>query len=180
MNNAEILEKYKNLSHFEHENACVLLGGNFFYDMPLGELAQIFGTHANLLNRSFPNLSMDQAPELLKECLSAAPKKILINLGDHELASGMPMADVIEKYEWMLYQLHTLYPDSTLIITSLAGNAAFNAQLKTLSDNTGCTFVSLEMAYQNRYPYAKTFSIIKSFLHEGRLSMGDAMGIVTV
>lgn len=137
---------YNSLNKVAQKNGIVLLGSTFAYDLPLNELVQNYSISKKIYNRSIQGLKIKDAEKYIENCITALePTKLIINLGDEDLNADSDVSELIEEYRWLLYRIHTMLPDTVLVITSVDEStenaSAFNAELKKLAKEFGCEFI---------------------------------------
>lgn len=163
---------YNSLNKVAQKNGIVLLGSTFAYTLPLNELVQNYSISKKIYNRSIQGLRIKDAEQYIESCIKPLePAKLIINLGDEDLNANSDVSELTEEYRWLLYRIHTMLPDTVLIITSVdetAENAsAFNSELKKLSKEFGCDFIAIPR-YANVEEH--TFAFFKGI----RTSLYDA------
>ncbi|MGN0165770.1 MAG: SGNH/GDSL hydrolase family protein [Lachnospiraceae bacterium] len=169
---------YTYLNNFAQKRGIVLLGSTFAYDFPLNELIQNYSVSKKIYNRSIPGLKIKEAEQYFEDCILALqPAKMIINLGDEDINSDVSIPELIEEYRWLLYKVHTLLPNTVLIITSIdttSDNAvAFNHQLKKLARELGCEFLTIQNSETFEEHTFAFFKSIKTSLYDATTNFSD-------
>ena len=181
------LENYQKLNKFAAGNGVVLFGSSFFKDIPVCELKQSFHMDMDMYNRSFVDLSVFDAANLLEDCvISLSPRKVLLNLGETDLERGYhSIPEMITAYENIIKYLKSADKDCEVLIVSVCNTSPelhpeeLNKQLELLAEKTNCKFADISPAFSHDTPGIKAFSLLKLFMRD-RLSFSDAMNLVVV
>lgn len=178
------MDCYGKLNEIACKGEVVFFGSTFAKDIPVSELAQTFDLDCKIYNRSFQDLSVFDAEELVKECvLCLEPKKILLQLGETDLERGYKsISEIVAAYETLIKTVKK-NKVRNIVIVSVCSDAAsaqeLNRNLEALARKYGCSFADVAAAYQNPQPEVKAFHMLKSFLRE-RLSFYDIMNPVNI
>lgn len=165
------ISTYTYLNKFAQKHGIVLLGSTFAHDFPLNELAQDYSITKRIYNRSIKGLQIKDAEKYIEDCIiPLEPSKLIINLGDEDLNSNASVNELIEEYRWLMYKIHTILPDTSLIITSVDDSSenaySFNALLKGLANEFGCDFVVTPEYSGNEEHAFAFFKGIKTILYD--------------
>lgn len=77
---------YKALNELAEHDGIVIFGGNNDMTIPLCELKQAFSIESNLYNRSFRELSIENAIEIYDSCIAPLePETVLLHIGEADL-----------------------------------------------------------------------------------------------
>lgn len=163
---------YHNLNSVAKKNGVVLIGSTFAKEIPVCELRQTFHMDCDIYNRSYTDLSVYDAKELITECIhELQPQRILLNLGETDLERGFhSIQDIISQYEVLISDLRKTYPGCQFVIVSLCGSeyvkepAVFNHQLETLAHKLKCQFADISTAKSSPSPSIKAFDILRFFM----------------
>ena len=178
-------EEYCRLNDFAVRNGIVLFGSTFAKDIPVGELRQAFNLDCNIYNRSFADVSVFDAEELLIKCAeSLAPSKILLQLGETDLERGYKsVPEIIAAYDSLVKSIKKRNRFTDIVIVSVCENSngiqpsEFNSQLKKMAKKNKCKFADISNASSDRMPSVKAFSMLKMFMRNG-ITFCEAMNMV--
>lgn len=181
------LEYYKKLNKFAVGDCVVLFGSSFAKDIPLCELKQSCHLDADLYNRSFSDLSVFDAKELLKDCvLSLFPKKILLNLGETDLERGYrTIPEIVDAYEEIINEIKNFDKNCGIVLISVCNNTTelypdeLNRRLEELAAKTKCRFADISPAFSYDMPSVKAFGLLKFFMRD-RMSLSDVMSAAAI
>lgn len=181
MNQQKVLAEFEALNRFAHTDGIVLLGSTSAAHLPLNELTQDFNLDSHVYNRSVENLRINEAERTIyKTIRQLAPEKLLLNLGETELAEGKQSVETLmEQYQWLLYQVHTMMPKTRIILVSvdsrIAGAARFNQALYALCRECGCEYADSPAKIQDMDYNICFFHTIKPFFYHRTMSLSDAL-----
>lgn len=181
MNIYEREEKnYRRLNSVARPNGVLLFGSSFAKDIPVGELRQDFDLSCDVYNRSYTDLSVFDAPELLGSCMTdLAPRKVLLGLGETDLERGFKtVPEIISAYEKLIENIRSYSKRCRIVLISVPdeiGNAGeFNKALEALASRSKCVYADLSSAYRSELPTVKAFSMLRFFILD-RVSLSDVM-----
>ena len=177
-------EEYCRLNDFAVRNGIVLFGSTFAKEIPVGELRQAFNLDCNIYNRSFADVSVFDAEELLIKCAeSLAPSKILLQLGETDLERGYKsVPEIIAAYDSLVKSIKKRNRFTDIVIVSVCENSngiqpsEFNSQLEKMAKKNKCKFADISNASSDRMPSVKAFKMLKVFMRNG-ITFCDAMNI---
>ena len=178
-------EEYCRLNDFAVRNGIVLFRSTFAEEIPVGELRQAFNLDCNIYNRSFADVSVFDAEELLIKCAeSLAPSKILLQLGETDLERGYKsVPEIIAAYDSLVKSIKKRNRFTDIVIVSVCENSngiqpsEFNSQLKKMAKKNKCKFADISNATSDRMPSVKAFSMLKMFMRNG-ITFCEAMNMV--
>ena len=178
-------EEYCRLNDFAVRNGIVLFGSTFAKDIPVGELRQAFDLDCNIYNRSFADVSVFDAEELLIKCAeSLAPSKILLQLGETDLERGYrSVPEIISAYDSLVKNIKKRNRYTDIVIVSVCENSndiqplEFNSQLEDMAKKNKCKFADISSSSSDRMPVVKAFSMLKRFMRNG-ITFCEAMNMV--
>ena len=178
-------EEYCRLNDFAVRNGIVLFGSTFAKEIPVGELRQAFNLDCNIYNRSFADVSVFDAEELLIKCAeSLAPSKILLQLGETDLERGYKsVPEIIAAYDSLVKSIKKRNRFTDIVIVSVCENSngiqpsEFNSQLEKMAKKNKCRFADISNAASDRMPVVKAFSMLKMFMRNG-ITFCEAMNMV--
>ncbi|SFQ26578.1 hypothetical protein SAMN02910358_01342 [Lachnospiraceae bacterium XBB1006] len=173
---------YKNLNQVANANGVVLVGSTFAKEIPVCELRQTFQLDCDLYNRSYTDLSIYDAKDLIVECMdSLSPHKLLLNLGETDLERGFhTITEIVGAYETLIKELKQHAPYCQLVIVSVCDSdyatkpGALNRQLELMAKRNKCQFADISSAKASTSPCVKAFDILRFFMLD-RLTLSDVI-----
>ncbi len=177
----DMITAYRTWNRVAETAGIVLFGSTSAARLPLNELIQDYSVDCTVYNRSVEGLQITDAEAYIQPCIvPLMPKTILLHFGEEELKEGKHSVDeIIESYQWLLYQLHTAVPESRLILISVNRqfpNAdAYNHALRALAREYGCQYAEapngkVDMEYELRF-----FQTLRTFFYDRTMSLADAL-----
>ena len=147
MKKNEIL-KYKVLNELAEQDGIVIFGSGDDVDVPLCELKQAFSIDAKLYNRSFSNLSLEDAREAYDTCVAPIhPETVLLHIGSEDMACFAENASAFEqKYRELIAHIRNSNKKCRIVVISLknyendAAVAQLNKHLEYIADSEKCEF----------------------------------------
>ncbi len=139
---------YKALNELAEHEGIVIFGGNNDMTIPLCELKQAFSIESNLYNRSFRELSIENAIEIYDSCIAPLePETVLLHIGEADLDyfEESP-SDFDQKYFELIAHIKNYNKKCKIAIISLKNennsSAIFelNKHLKYISQCEHCEF----------------------------------------
>lgn len=181
------LASYRRLNEIAKKNGVVLFGSSFAKDIPVCELKQAFELDCDIYNRSFTDLSVFDAKELLDECvLKLAPHKVLLQMGETDLERGYhTIPEIVAEYEKTVNEIKKADKYCDVIVVSVCDNGSgvypeeLNKQLEAMADRCGCKYADITPAFANESPTVKAFSMLKRFMRD-RISFCDTVSMLNV
>lgn len=172
---------YKKLNEIAEHQGIVIFGSSFAKSIPVGELKQSFGLDYHIYNRSFTDLSIFDAKNVIDDCvLKIMPEKLLIQLGETDLERGYKtITEIITEYESLINIIREK-SDCNIVLVSLDNGISdihpdeFNNQLEKFAKRLKCQFADISSALSSDAPYIKAFSLMKRFMRD-RITSCDAM-----
>ena len=80
------IKKYQKLNDLAQANGIVIFGGKEDTNIPLCEIRQAFNVEENMYNRSFTDLSIEDAILVYDNCVSSiSPETVFIHIGDCDI-----------------------------------------------------------------------------------------------
>lgn len=168
MYTAEI-KKYTFLNEIAERVGTVIFGGSEDAAIPTGELHQAFDMETALYNRSFRNLSIEDAIRLYDSCvLPLRPQTLLLHIGEADLGDFAKDSGAFdEKYRQLIAHIRRQDRKCSIAIISLKNQdgrqeiAEMNRHLKHLADSEQCDFFDIsEKTLRNPHAMKQI-----SFLH---------------
>lgn len=180
----EKIKRFKDINMMAKKNSAVCFGSTFFADTEFQELAYDCGMDTPVYNRSVEDLTICDAQKVLTEAVyPMKPAKIFVSLGESDIESASFNADdFINKYEWMLLDIHRNCPASRIYIVSTICNDLMtrevNVKLEKLATSTGCDYINLaKLEVGDDFSERKIFSTLKPYMRTKPISFADAMGM---
>lgn len=176
------LKKYRQLNKVAQGDGVVLFGSSFAKEIPVGELKQGFEIDCNIYNRSLTDLSVFDAADVLKDCVTdLSPSKVLLQLGETDLERGFKsITEIVKQYELLIRQIKARIKGCRIVIVSVCDTertlfpAELNAKLEELAKSLGCEYADVSSALDNDAPSVKIFGLLKRFIR-GRITSYDAL-----
>lgn len=173
-----LLKKFNELNSVSRLGSTVLFGSTFASTLPINELSQDYGLNHIVYNRSIEGLSIADAKNYIKTCVTdLAPNKLFIALGDEDLDKDV--SEIISQYEWLLYQIHSTLKNCRIYLVSVcskkSGTATLNKAIKNLAADSGCKYINISDAVSDELPELKAFNILKTYLRDCPINFADAM-----
>lgn len=174
------LEYYSRLNSISRKGGVVLFGSTFGKNIPVSELAQTFEMDCKVYNRSFTDLSVFDAAEILDEAvMKNEPDKIIIQLGETDLERGYKSVDeIVSAYENLISKIRKTDKKVKIVIVSVCSDeketSELNKSLEVLADRCRCQFADISCSVHSEIPFVKAFSSLRLFISD-RLSLSDIM-----
>lgn len=166
------------LNKVAKKHGIVLFGSTTAARIPINELVQDYDISQKIYNRSISGLHLTDAEKYLDTCVyNLEPDKIILNLGEEDLKASCEINKLAEQYRWLLYTIHTVLPDASLILTSVTPQdekaEKFNQALKTLSLEFGCNYLEIPAGINLGEYDIRFFRTIKSVFYDSNMSYSD-------
>ncbi|MBQ8526544.1 MAG: hypothetical protein IJ460_07510 [Clostridia bacterium] len=170
----EILNNYKTINSSAEKNAVVFFGADWLSGIPVAELARDAGIDAPVYNRSLSGLTLGEAEQAADTCVcSLQPDKVFINIGENDICEGFDKKEFAEKYEWLLYTLHSKCCCKIYILSIVNDKfGAANGMLRAIAEKYGCEYVDIQDC---RTSFRSFFSKVRFFLRKHPISFYEAM-----
>ena len=171
---------YKQINSVAKHGGIVFLGSSYLGSIPICELAQDFETELPVYNRSIDGLTIDKVCDELESCvLELNPSKVFISIGDEDVKNAeLDIKTFIEKYQWMLYTLHSRSRAKIHIVSVLSEEPAaldINERLKRLAKETGCEYVDAASTVKAEKPSLRLFDILRFYMRSRPITFSAAM-----
>ncbi len=168
------------LNKLAKEHSIVLFGSTRASAVPLNELMQDYGLSQTIYNRSIPGLTLANAEKHLDACVfNLKPEKLILCLGEEDLKKENNVDKLIEQYRWLLYRIHTVVPETTMSVISVASSGKnaekFNSALQKLANECGCEYLQFTPPENAEEYDLKFFRAIKSVFYSANMSYADAV-----
>ena len=165
------MANFKELNGYCKKGQVVFVGSSFFTGVDITSKILAENDITDLVyDRSSEKLNIENALAFLNEkVFSLEPSKIFVNIGDEDLKSaGFDLTEFVNKYEWMLLNIHRSCKNCRIYITSVVSASLatkkVNEQLYNLAKDTGCTFINFNCKKKDRNSYSEVFNILKRYL----------------
>ncbi len=172
---SEAVEQYKKLNFVARSSSAVFWGTDWLYDTPLTELTESSAVECVVYNRSIKGLKIKDCEKVIDACVfDINPDKLFISIGENDIkAEGFDEREFGEKYEWLLYTIHTRCNCNIYILPVKPDvNTTINDTLKNIAERHGCQYIELNGCGSS---CLKLFSRIRRFLRRDFLTFTEAM-----
>ena len=147
MREAEI-QNYTKLNKLAEQGGIVIFGDGKDKDIPTCELRQAFAVESKVYNRSFDNLSVNEAVSVYKKVVGPLePETVLIHLGEADLSTlGVNLTEFDNKYLELIKVIKTQNKKCRIAVISLKNYdnvpqiAELNKHLKYIADSEKCEY----------------------------------------
>ena len=179
------LNYYTSVNKMMQKGGVVLFGSTFAKNISVAELCKAFDVDCNVYNRSFNDLSVFDAQELVSGAvMSLQPKKIILQLGETDVERNEKSDDeVISAYEKLISNIKKADKKVKIIVASLSSDEnecdKFNKALESLAEKCRCQYVDISKAKTSDMPSVKAFSMLRCFIPD-QVSFFDAMNFANV
>ena len=181
--NAAILEQkeaYREVNAITGSAGSVIFGTQSFSELPVAELVQDFGLNISVCNRSVEDATVEDAFELLDECVyDLHPHKVFLNFGETDMTrSDFDLNRFIAEYEELIRRTREDGKRMVYIIPVLSTKPEaerLNAALRALAERTDSCYVDVADVFQFEKPRVRLFSELTHYMREGRMSFSEAM-----
>ena len=142
------IKKYQKLNDLAQANGIVIFGGKEDTNIPLCEIRQAFNVEENMYNRSFTDLSIEDAILVYDNCVSSiSPETVFIHIGDCDIdmLKENP-AEFDNKYRELIKHIRTQNKKCRIAVVSLRNYDSnpeitdVNKHLKYIADSERCEF----------------------------------------
>lgn len=181
INVVEKIDDFKTLNEMGKSGGVVFFGSSYFSRMNINELANNEEMGGKIYDRSVQGLKLVDSFKLLESGVyELNPAKVFVNFGEEECSSeNFNMDEFINKYEWLLLNLHRNCKNSKTYIVSVVAygkNAAdANSRLEALAKETGCTFINVTKEAFENLGFEKVFNVLKPYMRVFPVSFAQAM-----
>lgn len=181
--NAAILEQkeaYREVNAITGSAGSVIFGTQSFSELPVAELVQDFGLNISVCNRSVEDATVEDAFELLDECVyDLHPHKVFLNFGETDMTrSDFDLNRFIAEYEELIRRTREDGKRMVYIIPVLSTKPEaekLNLALRALAERTDSCYVDVADVFQFEKPRVRLFSELTHYMREGRMSFSEAM-----
>lgn len=138
------VKKYQKLNELAVKNGVVIFGEGIDADIPASELAQSFELDYPVYNRSFLNLSLEDASTIYDECIkSLMPDTLLLHIGANDCSLFKENQTAFEqKYISLIEHIKETDKKCRIVVVSVE-NDTINYALRNVADSTKCEFGDL-------------------------------------
>ena len=178
------LNFYNKLNSVAEKGGVVLFGTSFANAIPVGELRQSIRTDYKVYNRSFNDITISDAIDVVDDAvLTLCPDKIILMLGESDLERGYRTIDTLmEDYSNLINRIKSYDNRCDLILVSVCGGDAeypdeFNRRLMNLAKKNRCMYADITAVTECDIPHIKAFSLLRYFMLS-RITAGDVMSYI--
>ena len=128
----ERIDDFKTLNEMGKSGGVVFFGSSYFSRMNINELANNEEMGGKIYDRSVQGLKLVDSLKLLESGVyELNPAKVFVNFGEEECSSeNFNMDEFINKYEWLLLNLHRNCKNSKTYIVSVVASGKNAADAK--------------------------------------------------
>ena len=145
------IKKYSFLNEIAERVGTVIFGGSEDAAIPTGELRQAFDLETALYNRSFQNLSVEDAIGLYDSCIQPlCPQTLLLHIGEADLGDFAKNSAAFDaKYRQLIAHIRRQDKKCGIAILSLKNQdgrsdiAEMNRHLKHIAESEQCEFFDI-------------------------------------
>lgn len=171
---------YKQINSVAKHAGIVFLGSSYLGSIPICELAQDFEIELPVYNRSIDGLTIDKVCDKLESCvLELNPSKVFISIGDEDVKNAeIDIKAFMEKYQWMLYSLHSRSKAKIYIVSILSDEPVamtINDKLKKLAKETGCEYIDAASTVKAEKPSLRLFDVLRFYMRSRPITFSAAM-----
>jgi len=156
MREAEI-KNYKKLNELAEQGGIVIFGYGVDKEIPTCEIRQAFAVESKVYNRSFDNLSVNDALSVYKETVAAlSPETVLLHIGETDIDFfAKSSTEFDNKYRKLIGYIKSQNKKCRIAIISLRNYdcnpqiAEINKHLKYIADSEQCEYgdISAKMVW---------------------------------
>ena len=147
MREAEI-KNYTKLNELAEQGGIVIFGCGVDKDIPTCEIRQAFAVESRIYNRSFDNLSVNEAASVYEKVVGPLePETVLIHLGEADLSTlGVNPTEFDNKYLELIKIIKAQNKKCRIAVVSLKNYdsvpqiAELNKHLKYIADSEQCEY----------------------------------------
>ena len=175
MREAEI-KNYAKLNDLAEQGGIVIFGSGSDKNIPTGEIRQAFAVESKIYNRSFDNLSVNEAASVYEKIVGPLePETVLIHLGEADLSTlGVNPTEFDNKYLELIKVIKAQNKKCRIAIISLRNYdydsqiEEINKHLKYIADSEQCEYgdISAKMVWNPKASMeAASFVYSIGFVH---------------
>lgn len=165
---------FRGINDLAMKGEIVVFGSTYMAGFPFYELVNRSQLEHAVYNRSIPDITLEEALELLPVCvLALRPSKVFLQLGEGETSD--PHAS--ERYRRVVTRLRQELPETKVYLIGVQGTDAtpFNQQLATLCDNKTVFGISL-----SSHGYKGQFRELSCFFRSRPITFPEAFAIAAL
>ena len=175
MREAEI-KNYEKLNDLADQGGIVIFGSGSDKNIPTGEIRQAFAVESKVYNRSFDNLSVNDALSVYKETVAAlSPETVLLHIGETDIDFfAKSSTEFDNKYRKLIGYIKSQNKKCRIAIISLRNYdydsqiEEINKHLKYIADSEQCEYgdISAKMGWNPKTSMdAASFVYSIGFVH---------------
>ena len=142
------MKNYTKLNELAEQGGIVIFGCGEDKNIPIGEIRQAFAVESKIYNRSFDELSVDEAVHLYEKVIAhLKPETILIHIGEADLAAFSDnTAEFDNKYMELIQVIKAQNRKCRIAVVSLKNYdhepqiSELNKHLKYIADSEKCEY----------------------------------------
>ena len=142
------MKNYTKLNELAEKGGIVIFGSGSDKNIPTGEIRQAFAVESNIYNRSFDNLSVNEAASVYEKIVGPLePETVLIHLGAADLSTlGVNPTEFDNKYLELIKVIKAQNKKCRIAVVSLNNYdsvpqiAELNKHLKYIADSEKCEY----------------------------------------
>lgn len=139
------IQEYKRLNSIASKGGIVIFGANTDREIPVGELKESFNLDYSAYNRSFTDLTLDNAIELYDSCvLPLKPDTVMVHIGESKEYSD-DVSVFEQKYITLIKHIKAVDKDVRIVIVSVKDEET-NRHLKNIADSVHVEFQDIAQA----------------------------------
>ena len=139
------IQEYKRLNSIASTGGIVIFGANTDREIPVGELKESFNLEYSAYNRSFSDLSIDNAIELYDTCvLPLQPDTVMIHIGENK-EYWKNISDFEQKYIALIRHIKETDKKIRIVVVSVKDDET-NRHLKNIADSMRVEYQDIAQA----------------------------------
>jgi len=173
---------FKGLNDITLKGEIAVFGSTYMSSFPLYEFINKCQLESAIYNRSIKGLTIDEALEILKDCITAiAPKKLFISLGEED--ENNPNA--IKNYNTLIKRIQTEIPECNIFLICLFGESEyvknFNKNILSICDNKKIKQIQFVSPTLSDISISKArFKQMSCFFRDKPLNMPEAFALANL
>lgn len=182
MGEYNLLSEYESLNKYAQKGKVVFIGeGIMAQQLKLGELLEDFDISKKIYNRSYKDLTLDNASEYIdKYVKELIPTRILFYMGVNELANKVSADEFKKKYKTLVGDIKLSMNDTQVIMMELSEEEnplaqEYNKKLNELA--TDYNFICLKLMDMSEDDSISVdfLRTIKRYLYNSNMTVADAL-----
>lgn len=167
---------FRGINDLTMKGEIVIFGSTSMADFPFYDLINKSRLENAVYNRSISGLTIEEALEVLPDCvLAIKPKKVFLSLGEEDTLNAASM----EQYAQLVRTIRTALPSTKLYLICLPEKnektAVFNDNLTKLCDNRN--IFPIRFSAQN---YRQQFLELSCFFRNNPITFTEAFAVAAI